>query len=283
MSLHDGDGIRTTIFFKGCDLHCRWCHNPETLFIRPELEWIENKCIGCGVCLRACPQKALKLDKGRVVRSEELCKECLTCCNACYAEAHHCIGELYTVEELCAKVEMDRTVFVQSGGGVTISGGEPMMQYSFLKELLRALTEKQYNICLQTNLTSNWAKYRALLPYVDLFMCDFKHIDTDKHFYWTGKGNEKILENINNLDRSGAAYCLRTPVVPGVNDSDEVLCRMRDFVSRLKNIKRYELLAFHPLASYKYNNLGMEYEFESAPEMSKEKLQQLKNKYELTQ
>ncbi len=280
MSLHDGPGMRTTIFFKGCNLRCKWCHNPETFSLNQELGWIRNKCIRCGVCLEKCPSGALSVQDDEIARNRNVCIGCHTCVEECYAGAHHLIGKTYSTEDLCNIAEEDRGFFENSGGGVTVSGGEPTVQYSFLKELLKALHEKDFHVALQTNLKASWDKYEELLPYVDYFMCDLKVLDKEAHRYWTGTDNELILANMVRLDASGKRYCVRTPVVPGVNDRKEQLRQMSDFVSKLKHAEKYELIPFHPLASYKYKDLGMKYEFETVKEIPKNEFKELKQTFE---
>lgn len=280
MSLHDGEGIRTTVFLKGCDFRCKWCHNPETFSIHPQMEWIQNKCIGCDTCLETCPTGALTSVDRTIHRNADQCNHCLTCVNTCYTEAHHLIGEICTVDELCKKIEADKMVYDMSHGGVTISGGEPMMQYDFLLALIKELHQRKINICIQTNLNAPWERYETILPYIDYLMGDFKHLDPEAHHQWTGHDNRRVLSNIIKLDQSGLAYCLRTPVVPGVNDNEQMLQKMSAFVSQLKNIQKYELLPFHPLANYKYKNMGMKYEFEEVAQIPVEEFKEMKKKYE---
>jgi pyruvate formate lyase activating enzyme len=178
-------------------------------------------------------------------------------------------------------MEDDRSIFENSGGGVTVSGGEPMVQFPFLLELVKALSEKGFHITLQTNLNAAWNKYQALLLYVNYWMCDLKLLDSEAHRYWTGTDNRLILENIRHLDVSGVSYCLRTPVIPGVNNKKEQLQQMSDFASGLHHLDYYELLPFHPLASYKYKDLGMEYEFETVKEIPATEFVELKKKFEV--
>ena len=261
MSLHDGQGIRTTIFFKGCNMRCRWCHNPETFSPNIEQALAKAKCIRCGVCIEKCPKEALYIKNGEIFKNRNLCAECGVCIDECYAAAHYRVGAMYTVDELCAKVEEDRSIFERSNGGVTISGGEPTLQYPFLIELVKALRAKRFHITLQTNMSADWDKYAELLPYVNHFMCDLKLLDAKAHKEHTGKDNQRILENIKKIDASDASYCVRTPVIPNVNDDKEQLSQIADFVSELERNEKYELIPFHPFASYKYENLGMEYEF----------------------
>jgi pyruvate formate lyase activating enzyme len=178
-------------------------------------------------------------------------------------------------------VEEDRSIFEISGGGVTISGGEPTVQYDFLKELLEALHLGGLHVTLQTNMYAHWDMYESIIPYVDYFLCDLKLFDAEKHSYWTGKGNQIILENLQKLDKTGKQYRVRTPVIPGVNNRKEQLRELFDFVTRLQHVEAYELLPFHSLASYKYHNMGMDYAFEKTKEIPDDKFLELKKLFEI--
>ena len=281
MSLHDGNGIRTTVFFKGCNLRCKWCHNPETFRKQKELSWIGKQCIKCGICVQECQSKALEIKGNEIARNPELCTFCRKCVNNCFAEAHQILGKEYTVTKLCDEVEKDRFVFERSGGGVTISGGEPMVQFPFLKLLLKELNSRKIHVCLQTNLSFEWEKYEEIIPYIDYFMCDLKHIYPEEHLYWTGRDNRTILANLENLDKSGKLYCVRTPVVPGVNNDPETMKQISGFVSTLKNPDYFELLPFHRLATYKYKNIGMDYEFERISEIPEEEFRSLQKQFQI--
>lgn len=280
MSVHDGEGLRTTVFFKGCDLRCKWCHNPETFIIKQQLEWISSKCISCGKCLDICPNSALSIDENRIKRNLSLCIQCLKCVGVCCTGAHNLVGNWYTVDELFSKIVKDNIVYNFSNGGVTISGGEPTLQYDFLLALVKRIAESNINICIQTNLNALWDKYEHLIPFVDYFMCDFKLLNPIEHRHWTGQDNANILKNIKLMDQQGIAYCLRTPVIPGINDDEKILKEMSDFAHTLKHIRKYELIPFHPFASYKYENLGIKYEFKDVNQMSHTQFELLKQKYE---
>lgn len=282
MSLSDGPGIRTTVFLKGCNLRCKWCHNPETFTMAPDMEWISTKCIGCGTCLNICDSKSLHLTQDGIVRDKYTCTQCYKCISKCYSNAWNLIGKNYTVQQLCGMICADKAIFERTGGGVTFSGGEPMMQFPFLLESLKSLKKRKIHTLIQTNLTSDWSKYERIIPYVDFFMCDLKHLDSEQHQYWTGRRNDIILDNIQKMDDYGISYCLRTPVIPGVNDSEDDLRKMSIFVRKLKHLKYYELLPFHPLGSFKYQNLGLHYSFERIPELSAERMKEIKQLYELT-
>jgi pyruvate formate lyase activating enzyme len=247
----------------------------------PELGWARNKCIHCGVCLEKCESKALSVNGEDIIKDRNACVQCNTCVTECYPEAHYLIGKSYSAAQICEMVEEDRSIFEISGGGVSISGGEPTVQYPFLKELTEMLHLRGFHVTLQTNIHVPWKIYESILPYIDFFMCDLKLYDAKKHLYWTGKENRTILENIQKLDKTGKPYCVRTPVVPGVNDRKEQLQELSDFVSRLDNIESYELLSFHPLASYKYHNMGMKYAFEEIKEIPTDEFAGLKELFEI--
>jgi pyruvate formate lyase activating enzyme len=263
MSIHDGPGIRSTIFMKGCNLRCMWCHNPETFFFQPEIEWIKSKCISCAACISHCPHGALTFDAGEMRYIKTECTNCMNCLPFCYPEALRVIGREITPEQALAEVEEDFPYFEKSNGGVTISGGEPLMQWEFVKETLKGFKRRGIHTAIETNLNVSWAVIEKVLPWVDLVMADIKIMDSRKHVEWTGSTNTRILKNILNLDKSSISYCLRTPVVPGVNDNDEAIGVLAEFVSTLSNIERYELLPFHPLADSKYQNLGIRNPFEN--------------------
>jgi len=228
-----------------------------------------------------CEKKALSIKEDNIIRNQETCIQCNNCVTECYSNAHYLIGKKYSVEQICLMVEEDRSIFEMSGGGVSISGGEPTIQFNFLKELLETLHLRGLHVTLQTNMYTHWNIYESIIPYVDYFMCDIKLSDTKEHHYWTGKGNQTILENIQKLDKTGKPYRVRTPVIPGVNNRKEQLQELSDFVGHLKNMEAYELLSFHPLASYKYHNMGMDYAFEKIKEIPQDEFGELKKLFEI--
>lgn len=273
MSLHDGPGIRSTVFLKGCNMHCGWCHNPETLSMNPELEWIREKCIGCNSCTEVCPTGAFSLADGKPNFLKTLCTSCFECVEVCYAEAINKIGRKVTPEDVFAEVEQDFPFFSNSGGGVTISGGEPMLQAEFTKQTLALFKKASIHTALDTNLSISWNQYEKVLPYADLVLADLKIMNDALHMKWTGKHNSTILENIYKLDASGIPYFIRTPVVPGVNDCEAEIQAMAKFASSLKNLKKYELLSYHSMASCKYTNLELENPMGQTKDLSKERLE----------
>ena len=218
--LHDGPGIRTTIFFKGCPLQCAWCQNPESRNAKPEMAFYAEHCCGCLNCLQACPHKAvshnpsLHLDFAR-------CTHCGLCVDPCKGRALRMVGRVWEAQLLVAELMKDADFFDDSGGGVTLSGGEPMLQHGFLRELLPALKEKALHVTLETSGFFGWEKFAPLLPFLDLIYFDLKLIDPDSHARHIGAGNAVILENFGRLCRGAAPVQARMPVIPGINDGAE--------------------------------------------------------------
>ncbi len=272
MSIHDGPGIRSTIFVKGCNLRCKWCHNPETFSPKSELEWIADKCINCGACVEVCMPKALDFNNGIVQFDKSKCTACFHCVEHCFPEALVKIGRKVSPTEVFTEIAQDFPYFKESNGGITISGGEPMLQFEFVRKTLQLFHQAKIHTAIETNLSVSWDKYKAILPYINLVMADLKLMDSVQHKTWTNVENKKILENILALDKTGIPYYLRTPVVPGVNHSEQQIEEISSFVSRLKNIQKFELLPFHPLADSKYKNLGIENPFKNVKALSTKEL-----------
>jgi len=258
-SVHDGPGIRTTVFLKGCNLRCSWCHNPETLRPKPELQFLPEKCIGCGTCLEACPQGAHALVDGRRVFHRERCVGCGTCAESCYAQALVLIGKEMSAEDVVAEVLEDRVFYENSGGGVTLSGGEPLFQRDFACEVLRLARSEGIHTAIETSMAWPWEHAAPILPDTDLVMVDIKLMDSVRHQDWTGAPNEQILENARRLSHEPRPLIVRTPVIPGVNDTPDEVGRIADLIAGFPNLEYYELLPYHPLGTGKYQSLGMEY------------------------
>ncbi|HUS92541.1 MAG TPA: glycyl-radical enzyme activating protein [Phycisphaerae bacterium] len=258
-SIHDGPGIRTTVFLKGCNLRCAWCHNPETLRAGPELQLFPGKCIACGACLEACPRGAhVRVEAGREFRRER-CVACGACADVCYAEALVLVGREMTVEAVLEEVARDRSYYDNSGGGMTISGGEPLFQRDFCLALLAAARTAGLHTAIETNLAWPWEHVAPVADAADLVMLDVKSADPAVHEQWTGADNELILANARRLSERGAALIVRTPIVPGVNDTPEAVGAIADFAAGLEGLLYYELLPYHPLGTGKYEGLGMDY------------------------
>lgn len=256
-SINDGPGIRITIFFKGCPLNCRWCHNPES--ISPEVQklFTASKCIGCGECCRVCPVQACTLTSDGIVTDVRLCNLCGLCAEACPTLATEMSGRYYSVAELFKIIDKERPFFDQSGGGVTISGGEPLLYPDFLIKLLDACGDSNIHRAIDT---SGHVKTEILLRvamYTELFLYDLKMVDPSKHKQYTGVDNQLILANLKALADSGARIQIRIPLIGGVNDDLESLKDMANFVAALSGDKKQvSLLPYHDVARGKDQKLG---------------------------
>jgi pyruvate formate lyase activating enzyme len=256
-AINDGPGIRVTIFFKGCNLKCAWCHNPESIIPTAQKMYAKEKCIGCGTCVEVCPTNAITLTPRGIVTDLELCRLCGKCAEVCPTKATEISGHEESIEEIMSIIENERVFFDQSGGGVTFSGGEPLMHSSFLIELLDACGERGIHRVVDT---TGMAKTETLLDVgkrTDLFLYDLKLIDSNRHKKWTSIGNEKILENLKTLASSGAEINIRIPLIGGVNDDDENIIGTARFINELAgNKKNINLLPYHNIAKKKYEKLG---------------------------
>jgi pyruvate formate lyase activating enzyme len=294
-SVHDGPGIRTTVFLKGCNLRCRWCHNPETIHPHAELQVLPDRCIACGACLTACPRGAHVLAATGEAPSPEMgtgtrrggsqsprrefrrqfCQACGACAAGCYAGALTLVGRELTAEEVLAEVLQDRRFYENSGGGMTLSGGEPLFQHAFTMELLRQAKAAGLHSAVETNLAWPWEHVAAVAELADLMIVDVKLADSAAHRQWTGQDNEQVLANLARLGVLPSPappsvpgeitrLIVRTPVVPGVNDTPRQIGQIADLLAGLGSLAYYELLPYHPLGSGKYESLGMAYELAEA-------------------
>jgi pyruvate formate lyase activating enzyme len=274
-SIHDGPGIRTTVFLKGCNLRCFWCHNPETLSRDPELQLFPDRCIGCGECFERCPQGAHIMTDGRRTFLRELCRACGTCVETCYAQALLLVGECKTVDEVVDEVLRDLPFYETSGGGVTLSGGEPLLQLDFSYAILERCRKEGLHTAIETAANFPWKRVAAILPVTDLVMMDVKLMDAERHKAATGVPNARILENAVRLGQEAQALIVRTPIVPGVNDNPEDVAAIAEFAAQLPNLLYYELLPFHPMASGKYDSLDLDYRAREMKSPSKEQMDAL--------
>lgn len=255
-SLNDGPGIRTTVFLKGCMLNCLWCHNPESKSPKKQLMLHKERCIGCGACVHACP---IGLHSFSENGDHLIKRESCTACGACEAE---CVGALELVgrevctDEILKEVLKEVPFFENSGGGLTVSGGEPLMQPEFTRHLLKAAKEKGLHTCIETCGYAKWEHIEALLPYVDIFLWDIKESDDERHRAYTGVSNKKILKNLYLLNATQANIILRCPIIPGFNDRKEHLTAIAQLAEELSCVQRIDIEPYHPLGRSKSESLG---------------------------
>jgi len=278
-SLHDGPGIRTIVFMKGCPLKCLWCSNPESQKPHREILFNALKCIDCGTCRDVCPQNAIRDDKDGYRIDSDVCDACGKCCDACPTQALRWSGTLMSVAEVLAEIEKDRAFYDTSGGGVTFSGGEPLGQFQFLKGLLAACRSAGIHTAVETCGFCSRDTMEGIVPFTDIFLFDLKHTDPLEHKKLTGRDNRQILENLENLCRKGAAVILRMPVVPGLNDSDANLNETAALMKRLK-IDEIHLLPYHNCGENKYRMLGCGYALKDLPVPSEKDIEPLKSWFE---
>jgi pyruvate formate lyase activating enzyme len=255
-SLHDGPGIRTTVFLKGCPLHCLWCHNPEATDSQPQLFFAADKCMACGRCAEVCPQQAHSIENGVHQIDYSLCTACGKCVQVCNQQALKIVGTVMSVAEVMAEVTADRSFYEASGGGMTLSGGEPMTQFSFSLNLLKAAQEQAIHTCMETSGYAPRRKYEQILPYVDLFLVDYKISGSKEHKKYTGGASELILANLDFLYQAGKPVVLRCPIIPGVNDTHEHFCRIKDLSKNYPNLVGIEILPYHDMGNSKRTSIG---------------------------
>lgn len=288
-SIHDGPGIRTLVFMKGCPLRCKWCSNPEGLTSRKSIMFIAKFCYGCGVCVSACPNNAItKSENGEMIWDKQLCTDCLFCADACkITHARKVCGTEYTVPELLGIIEKDSIYFRRSKGGVTVGGGEPMMQAEFVSELLKESRSQLFiNTAIETSSYAPWDKAKMLYENSNVIQTDIKHMDDEEHKKLTGVSNKLILSNIKGaaemLDPSWQSLIIRIPVIPGMNDSEENIIATAKFVKLLKTVDHIELLPYHNLGEMKYDRVthAGEYQLHGVAIPSDDYIQHLKQKVE---
>jgi pyruvate formate lyase activating enzyme len=259
-SLHDGPGIRTTVFFKGCPLRCQWCHNPESIAREQQLLLRSERCVACGDCAARCPHGAAQTVKGTISTERQLCLVCGTCVSTCYADAREIVGKEITVEEALTEIEKDRVFYGESGGGATFSGGEPLLQHEFLCALLTACRRRGIHTVVDTSGYAPPGLLDRVAPLADLFLFDIKTLDDRKHRKHTGVSNRTILENLRRLAAQKASIIVRVPLVPGVNDDEESIRSIGEFVRTLDGVRGVHILPYHRTGTEKYRRLGMTYQ-----------------------
>ena len=262
-SFVDGPGIRTTVFFKGCNLRCAWCHNPESQSYKPQMLFYKNKCTGCGKCREKCPSAL------------EKCDLCGRCTIYCPHDAREVCGTEYTVYEVLNTILKDKAFYENSGGGVTFSGGECMLQIDFLTEVLKACKENGIYTAVDTAGHVPYEHFEKILPYTDLFLYDVKCFDGEKHRQYTGVGNELILENLKKLLATDIPVWVRIPIIPTVNDTVEEMQSIKGYIYSCGKPQNIELLPYHAMGEHKYAAIGKEVQSFSAP--CEEKMRELRN------
>ncbi len=278
-SVHDGPGVRDTIFMKGCPLRCIWCSNPESQSFQPQIGWRGKKCIGCGACMQNCPTKALsRAEDGSIHRDNTVCTLCMQCVKVCYAKAMHVYGEDVTVDELYGRIR-NQPLAWRSDGGVTVSGGEPLMQADFVAALLARFRTYSLHTAIETTLYAPWEQVAKVVEHCSLVYADMKFFSADKHMRYTGVDNRQIKENLLRLKRQfpEVELIVRTPVIPGINDSPEELQAIADFLATVPGLDDYELLPFHAFGAPKYEQLGLTYEVANLKAQDKEELARINN------
>ena len=255
-SIQDGPGIRTTVFLKGCPLRCLWCHNPESARPEPQLFFSAAQCIGCGYCFTHCPQEAHGMENGVHVLDRAACNTCGECTTGCYSGALEMVGRDASVEEVMTEVLKDLPFYETSGGGVTISGGEPLAQFEFTKALLEAAHKNGLHTCLETSGFAPFERLAVLHKSTDLFYFDCKETDPARHKEFTGVERILIEENLVRLDALGAATVLRCPIIPGLNAREDHFRGIAALANRLQNVKEVQILPYHPLGRSKLERLG---------------------------
>ncbi|HPY21618.1 MAG TPA: glycyl-radical enzyme activating protein [Bacteroidales bacterium] len=277
-SINDGPGIRVTLFFKGCPLSCRWCHNPESRSFKAEKMYAKNKCIGCSSCVDICPENALVLTAEGIRTDFAKCKVCGKCAVVCPTKAMEMSGREYSEEEVMSAIRKETAIMDSSGGGVTFSGGEPLAYPRELKRLLLRCGEEGIHRAVDTSGYAKKSVIEDILSHTDLFLYDLKHLDADIHKKWVGVDNVIILENLRFIAESDKAYHIRIPLIEGVNATDENISETIDFLKSLKRAPdRVGLLPYHNIATNKYEKLGRVYDDEELSAPTKERQLEILN------
>ena len=281
-AVYDGPGIRTLVFLKGCPLSCLWCQNPESQELKPEISYFKEKCVKCGLCVEACPNNAIKLTDDGVVRDKDLCLLCAKCVEACPNEVMQQIGKPMPVDEVVSIAERDKPFYETSGGGITISGGEPTLQSKFLLGLLKSFKQKGIHTAIETCGFFKEDLIESLANLVDLFLFDIKHLDPNEHKKYTNVSNEKILNNFARIHSKvgNKRIIARIPIIPGVNTD---LKTIEDIVTFLKNINysgSVHLMPYNKMAKTKYEKVGKGHLYKDMGDLTEEKLEEITKKFE---
>lgn len=274
-AVHDGPGIRTLIFLKGCPLSCLWCENPESQAMHPQLMFYPDKCIGCGDCVPVCPNGANNIENNRIHYDRSQCVNCLKCVEVCPSRARERCGVSMTVDEVMEVVAKDRAFYERSGGGVTLSGGEPLVQIPFIENILKICRDDGVHTAIETTGYAGWDGLSTVIQYADLILFDVKQMDPQVHRRTTGVGNELILHNLKRIDAAAVPILARIPLVPGYNNQDENIIRTAEFLTGLRHVQAVHLLPYHNLGGYKYRLLGIRYDLEDLEKPDDEEIKRV--------
>ncbi len=277
--VHDGPGIRTTVFFKGCPLSCWWCHNPESQNPKDEIMFFQERCTGCGVCAKRCPQNAIEIKNNISIVDLSKCTLCGKCTDFCPNNAKEYVGKKITVDELMNEIVKDQVFYDESNGGVTFSGGEPLLHADFLEEVLKRCRIRGIHTAIETSGFATWEKLEKVAKNIDLFLYDLKQINNEKHKKFMGVENVIILDNLKKLSDMGANIIIRMPLISGVNDDDEHIDGVIKFLSNIKVIQ-VNLLPYHKMGMDKYRRLDREYKLTGMEKPSDEWMKKTKEKFE---
>lgn len=280
-AIHDGPGVRTTVFMKGCPLRCIWCHNPEGISSTYDLAYFDYKCISCKTCAKICPAKAIKFEGNKQIIDRNACTMCGVCAEACPTGTLKIIGRTLSIKELIMIVERDTILYETSGGGVTFSGGEPLFQPLFLKEAIKECKKRQIHVALDTSGYAQTHVFKSIAEQVDLFLYDLKLLDDHKHMEYTGVSNRPILNNLMSLVEEGRGrdIIIRFPVIPYITDTDENISKLLELFQRLKGVEEVNLLPFHDVGE-KYLRIGRKYLMPTHKAPAKKKLIHIKEELE---
>ncbi len=274
-SVNDGPGIRTTVFLKDCPLSCVWCHNPESQSQDRKVIYKANRCLHCGACAEFCPQHAIHMND-TVYTDPDLCNQCGTCLEYCYAEAREIAGQEISVDELLVEIEKDRPFYQESGGGLTLSGGEPLMQPEFVHAVLEECQLRGFHTALDTCGYAEWSTLDTIRPFVDLFLFDLKIMDDLKHVKYTGVSHDIILKNLRRLAELGEHIKIRIPIIPGITNDDNNITALCEFVKKLPGDQSIDLLPYHNIAKDKYQRLQKTYDLENLTTPSDDEMLKIK-------
>ena len=276
MALYDGHGIRTTVFLKGCNMNCKWCHNPESINKNSELMFDSRKCIKCRSCETVCEQGVHQFKNGEHIVDRKKCIACGKCAEVCPTKAVEICGREVTVGEVIDIIIRDKIFYEVSKGGITISGGEPLVQRNFTFDLLRGAKSLGISTILDTNGNWSWDNVEEMLPYIDGFRYDLKTMDSNTHMYYTGVDNNLILENLKNLSKTGKEIFVTIPLLQGINDSDENINSITIFLTSLSKFPKVQILPYHSFYMSKLRKLGRRSTLFASP--SSENIERIKNK-----